>query len=47
MDSPNSSIYKKEYTGRDLKVLKKMFNEMIRRMMKNLSKPPEDREVER
>ena len=46
MDSPNSYIYKKEYTGRDLEVLKKMFNEMIRRMMKDLSKPPEDREVE-
>ena len=43
----NSYIYKKEYTGRDLEVLKKMFNEMIRRMMKDLSKNPEDREVER
>ena len=29
--------YDKEYTGQDLEVLKKMFNEMIRRMMKNLS----------
>ena len=29
--------YKKEYTGQDLKVLKKMFNDMIRFMMKNLS----------
>ena len=36
----DSSIYKKEYTGRDLELLKKMFNEMIRRMMKNLSKNP-------
>ena len=36
----NSSIYKKEYTERDLEVLKKMFNEMIRRLMKNLSKNP-------
>ena len=42
----NSSVYKKEYTGRDLELLKKMFNEMIRRMMENL-KNPEDREVER
>ena len=30
--------YKKEYKGQDLEVLKKMFNEMIRFMMKNLSK---------
>ena len=29
--------YKKEYTGQDLKVLKKMFNDMIRFMMKKLS----------
>ena len=34
--------YDKEYTGQDLEVLKKMFNEMIRRMMKNLSETPED-----
>ncbi len=39
------TFYKEQYTGRDLQVLKKMFNEMIRRMMKNLSKNPEDREV--
>ena len=42
-----NSIYEKEYTGRDLELLKKMFNEMIRRMMKNLSQNPEDRKVER
>ena len=29
--------YKKEYTGQDLEMLKKMFNEMMRVMMKNLS----------
>ena len=29
--------YKKEYTGQSLEVLKKMFNEMIRLMMNNLS----------
>ena len=29
--------YKKEYTGQDLEELKKMFNEMIQFMMKNLS----------
>ena len=40
-------FYKKEYTGRGLQVLKKMFNEMIRQMMKKLSENPEDREVER
>ena len=40
------TFYKEQYTGRDLELLKKMFNEMIRRMMKNLSKNPEDREVE-
>ena len=33
--------YDKEYTGQDLEVLKKMFNEMIRRMMKNLSGTPD------
>ena len=41
------TFYKEQYTGRDLKVLKNMFNEMIRSMMKNLLKNPEDREVER
>ena len=41
------TFYKEQYTGRDLKVLKNIFNEIIRRMMKNLSKNPEDREVER
>ena len=40
------TFYKGQYTGRDLKEPKNMFNEMIRRMMKNLSKNPEDREVE-
>ena len=38
--------YDKEYTGRDVEVLKKMFNEMIRRMMKRLSEISEDREAE-
>ena len=41
------TFYKEQYTGRDLKVLKNMFNEIIRRMMKNLLRNPEDREVER
>lgn len=48
--APNSSTYKKEYkeyTGQNLELLKKMFNEMIRRMMKMLSENPENREVER
>ena len=38
--------YDKEYTGRDVEVLKKIFNEMIRLMMKKLSENPEDREAE-
>ena len=33
---------KKEYRGQDMEVLKKMFNEMIRHMMKNLSEKPDD-----
>ncbi len=39
--------YKKEYTGQDLKVLKKMFNEMMRVMMKKLSEKSNDQEAER
>ena len=38
--------YDKEYTGHDVEVLKKTFNEMIRRMMKKLSERSEDREAE-
>ena len=38
-------IYKHQYMGRDLELLKKVLNEMIRSMMKNLSRNPEDREV--
>ncbi|MCE2431430.1 MAG: Fic family protein [Candidatus Latescibacteria bacterium] len=34
--------YKKEYAGQDLEVLKKMFNEMIRDMMKVLSEQSEN-----
>ena len=34
-------IYKEEYMGRDPEELKKTFNEMIRRMMKNLSEDPD------
>ena len=41
------TFYKEQYTGLYLKELKNMFNEVIRRMMKNLLKNPEDREVER
>ena len=41
------SIYKKEYTGRDLEEIKKTFNEMIRRMMKTLSENPNNREDKR
>ena len=37
--------YKKEYRGQDLEVLKKMFNEMIRVMMKNLSEKSDDQEA--
>jgi len=39
--------YQKEYTGQDLKVLKKMFNDMIRLMMNNLSEKSNDQEAER
>ena len=38
-------IYEKEYTGRDLELLKKTFNEMIRCMMKMLSENPSGQEV--
>ena len=41
------AFYGEQYTGRNLEELQKIFNEMIRRMMKNLLKNPEDREVER
>ena len=34
------SFYNQEYTGRDLERLKKTFNDMIRRMMKELSENP-------
>ena len=34
--------YDEEYTGRDLQTLKKMFNDMIRQMMKKLSENPDD-----
>ncbi len=37
---------KTPYTGHDVEVLKKMFNEMIRRMMKKLSEISDDREAE-
>ena len=37
---------KTPYTGQDVEVLKKIFNEMIRHMMKRLSENPEDREAE-
>ena len=36
-------VYNKEYTGQDLKALKKMFNDMIRFMMKNLSEKSDER----
>ena len=35
--------YNEEYTGRSLHVLKKMFNDMIRQMMKKLSEDRENR----
>ena len=34
--------YKKEYTGQDLEILKKTFNDMIRFMMKKLSEQSND-----
>ena len=37
--------YEKEYTGQDLKVLKKIFNEMIRLMMNKLSEKSDDQEA--
>ncbi|MCY3683927.1 MAG: Fic family protein [Gemmatimonadetes bacterium] len=37
--------YKKEYTGQDLEVLKKMFNDMIRFMMNKLSEQSDDQEA--
>ena len=45
--SINNRSYKEEYTGRDMKELKEMFNKMIRSLMKMLSENPDDREVER
>ena len=40
-------FYKKQFSGQNLQVLKRMFNEMVRRMMKLISEDPEDRELER
>ena len=40
-------FYEEQFTGQDLKVLRTIFNEMIRRMMENLLRNPEDREGER
>lgn len=39
-DKRSSSFYDQEYAGRDLESLKKIFNEMIRLMMKKLSEKP-------
>ena len=41
------NFYEKEYTERDIELLNKTFNEMIRRMMKMLSENPSGQEVGR
>ena len=40
-----NNIYKKEYKGRDLKELKKIFNEMIRSTMKTLLENPSGKKL--
>ena len=45
--SHEDNFYEKEYTGRDIELLKKTFNEMIRCMMKMLSENPSGQEIGR